>query len=96
MIYQSEAPAPEEIEVHKNRRDISSLSALTGETGLIGGTRVNVTPETRITKKRKNLKSLTLSPSFSGNKILLNEENDHNPKTTDTSKSEKDDMSHPS
>ena len=31
-----------------------------------------------------------------GNKILLNEENDDNPETIDTSKSEKYDMSHTS
>ena len=48
MIPHSEAPAPEEIEVQKNRRDTasstSSLSWATGETGLTGGTRVSVTP----------------------------------------------------
>ena len=37
-----------------------------------------------------------MSPFIPGNKGLLNEENDHNPKTTDTSQSEKYDMSHTS
>ena len=37
-----------------------------------------------------------MSPFIPVNKRLLNEENDHNPETTDTSKSEKDDMSHTS
>ena len=100
MISQSEAPAPEEIEVHKHRRDTdsftSSLSSKTGKTGLIGGTRVSVTPEKRIPNKKKYIKSLSLSPFLPGNKILLKEENDHNPETTDTSRSEKDDMSHTS
>ena len=62
MISQSEAPAPEEIEVHKHVRDTSYLSAATGETCLPGGTRVSVTPEKHIPKKKKNIKSLALSP----------------------------------
>ena len=37
-----------------------------------------------------------MSPFLPGNKILLKEENDHNPETTDTSRSEKYDMSHTS
>ena len=57
MIHQSEAPAPEEIVVHKHQRDASyytsSLSSSTVETGLTVGTRVNATPEKCITKKKK-------------------------------------------
>ena len=57
MIYQSEAPYPEEIVVRKHQRDTASvttyLSSSTGETGLTGGTRVNVTPEKLIPKKNK-------------------------------------------
>ena len=37
-----------------------------------------------------------MSPFISGNKRLLNEDNDDNPETKDTSISEKDDMSHTS
>ena len=37
-----------------------------------------------------------MSPFLPGNKILLNKENDHNHENTDTSRSEKDDMSHTS
>ena len=48
MIFQSEAPALEEIVVQKNHRDTashaSSLSSTTGGTGSTGVTRVNVTP----------------------------------------------------
>ena len=48
MIYQSEAPAPEEIVLHKHQRDAysytSSLSSPTIETGLTVGKRVNATP----------------------------------------------------
>ena len=66
MIYQPEAPALEEIEVQKHWRDTASftsyLSSETGETGLTGGTRVIVTPEKLIPKKKKNIKSLALSP----------------------------------
>ena len=47
-ISQSEAPAPEEIEVLKHKRDTdsftSSLHSETGETGLKGGTIASVTP----------------------------------------------------
>ena len=42
------------------------------------------------------MKSLALSPFLPGNKRLLNDKNDHNPENTDTSLSEKDDMSHTS
>ena len=37
-----------------------------------------------------------MSPFIPGNKILLNEDDDDNPETTDTSLSGKDDMSHTS
>ena len=37
-----------------------------------------------------------MSPFLPGNKILSNEDNDHNPETTDTSLTKKDDMSHTS
>ena len=47
-------------------------------------------------KEEENIKSLALSPFLPVNKILLNKENDHNPETTDTSLSEKYDMSHTS
>ena len=54
MISQSEAPAPEEIEVRKHRRDTAfytySLSLTAGETGSKGGTRVSITPEKRHSK----------------------------------------------
>ena len=53
MISQLESPAPEEIEVHKHRKYTSPLYSATGETGLTGGTRVSVTPEKRILKKKK-------------------------------------------
>ena len=57
MISQSEAPAPEEIEVRKHRRDKDFynyyLSSATGETGLTVETRVSVTPDKRIPKKKK-------------------------------------------
>ena len=96
MISQSEAPAPEEIEVHKHWRYVPSFYSATGETSLTGGTRVSVTPEKRIPKKKKYIKYLALSPFITGNRRLLNEENDNNPETTDTSRSEKDDMSHTS
>ena len=100
MISQSEAPAPEEIEVHKHQRDTSSytyyLSSETVETGLTGGTRVSLTPEKRIPNNRENTKSKALSLFLPVNKRLLNEENDNNPETTDTSLSQKYDMSHTS
>ena len=67
-----------------------------GRNRFTGGTRVSVTPEKLIPKKKKNIKSLSLSPFLPVNKILLNEENDHNPEITDTSLSEKYDMSHTS
>ena len=77
MISQSEAPGPEEIEVWKHRRYTSSytyfLSSATVETGLTGGTRLSVTPEKRIPKKNKNIKSKAFSPFLPGNKRLLNE-----------------------
>ena len=100
MIYQSETPAPEEIVVRKHQIDTvsytSSLSSSTGETGLTRGTRVNATPEKRIPKKKKYIKSKYLSPFIPGNKRLLNKDTDNKPETTDTSLSEKDDMSHTS
>ena len=86
--------------MRKHRRDTSYythfLSSATGETGLTGGTRLSVTPGKRIPNEKKNIKSLALSPFIPGNKILLKDENDHNPETTDTSRSEKDDISHTS
>ena len=61
MISQSEAPEPEEIVVRKHQRYTASvtysLASSTGETGLTGGTRVNVTPEKRIPKKKKYIKN---------------------------------------
>ena len=72
------------------------MAAATGETGLTGGTRGSVTPVKRIPNKKKNIKSLALTPFLPVNKILLNEENDHNTETTDTSQYEKDDVSHTS
>ena len=84
--------------MRKHRRDIasytSSLSLATGEKGLSGVTRVSVTPEKRIPKKKKNIKSKALSPFIPGNTIRLNKDNDYNPETTDTSLSKKDDMLH--
>ena len=57
MISQSDEPAPEELVVRKKLRHTasvtSSLSSSIGESGLSGVTRVNVTPEKRITKKNK-------------------------------------------
>ena len=57
MIFQSEAPAPEEIVVHKHNRDTASytysLSSSMGETFLTVVTRVNVMTEKCITKKKK-------------------------------------------
>ena len=86
--------------MRKHQRDTASrtsyLSLSTGETGLTGGTRVSVTPEKRIPKNKKHIKSLPLTQFIPGNIILLNDENDHNPKTTDTSLYEKDDMSYTS
>ena len=100
MISQSEAPAPEEIVMRKHQIDtashLSSLSSSIGETCLTGGTRVSVTPEKRIPKMNKYIKSKALSPFLPGNERLLNKDNDNNPETTDTSISEKDDMTHTS
>ena len=88
MIFQSEALAPKEIVVRKHQRDTasykSSLPSSTGETGLTVGTRVSLTPEERIPKKKKNIKYKALSPFIPGNKILLNKDNDDNPETKDT------------
>ena len=99
MISQSDAPAPEEVVVCK-KIDTSSvtsyLSSSTGKSCLTGGTRVNVTPEKRITKKHKYIKPTALPTFIPGNKILLKEDNYDNPETTDTSLSGKDDMSHTS
>ena len=53
-------------------------------------------PEKHIPKKKKYMKSKALSPFLPENRILLNEENDHDTETTDTSLSEKDDMPHTS
>ena len=46
--------------------------------------------------KKKNIKSLVLSPFLPGNKILLNKDNDDDPETTHTSLTEKYDISHTS
>ena len=56
VITQSETQAPEEIEVHKHRRDISALSSATGETGLTIGARLNVTTVKLIPEKNKHIK----------------------------------------
>ena len=58
--------------------------------------RVNITPEKCIPKKKKNIKYKALSPFLPGNKRILNEDNDDNPETIDTSLSENYDMSHTS
>ena len=68
----------------------------TGELGLPGGTKVNLTFKKLIKKKHKHIKPTALSPFLTGNKSLLNEDNDDNPETTYTSLSKKDDMSHTS
>ena len=100
MNSQSEAPAPEEIEVRKfqiyTASYKSSISSEKVEKGLTGGTRVSVMPEKCIPKKNKNIKSKALSPFIPGNKMLLKEKNDHDPETTYNSLSEKDDMPHTS
>ena len=62
MISQSEEPAPEEIEVQKHWRDTFYFSSATVETVLTGGTRLSLTPEKRIPKKKEDMKSLALSP----------------------------------
>ena len=86
--------------MRKHRRDTasvtSSLSSPTGESGLTGGTRVNVTPVKCIPKNQKYIKLTYLSLFFPRNKILLNEDNYDDPETTDTSLSGKYDMSHTS
>ena len=86
--------------MHKHQIDTAShtspLSSSTGETGLTGGKIVNVTPEKRIPKKKKYMKSRALSPFLPGNKIRLKEDNDYNPENTDTSLSREYDMSHTS
>ena len=71
----------------------SSLSSSTGESGLTGGTRVNITPEKLIPKKHKHIKPTALSKFIPENKILLNKDNDYNPEATYTSISGKDYMS---
>ena len=53
MFNKSEAPAPEEIVVHKHRSDISIMSGATGEICLTGVTRAIVTLEKRISIKIK-------------------------------------------
>ena len=68
----------------------------TGEAGLTGGTRINLTPDKHIPKKKKYIKPKALSPFLPGNKRLLNKDNDDNPETTDTSLSGKYYMSHTS
>ena len=69
------------------------MSSSTVESGLIGGTKVNVTPEKRIPKKHKYIKPTAFFPILPGNEILLNEDNDDNPETTDTSLTGKYDIS---
>ena len=56
LITQSESPAPKVIVVDKLWTDISVNSGLTGET------RASVTPEKRIPRKKRNIKSLAMSP----------------------------------
>ena len=94
------APAPEVVVVLKHwgytASVTSSLSSSNRESGLIGVTRVNVTQEKSIPKKKKYIKSKYLSPFVPGNKMLLNEDNYDNTKTRYTSLTEKDDMSHTS
>ena len=83
IISQSDSPAPEELELPKKQRDAASvkpsLYSSTGESGLTGVTRVNLTPYKRIPKKQKYIKPKDLSPFLPGNKILLNEDNYDNP-----------------
>ena len=68
MISQLDAPAPpapEYISVRNKKIDTasvtSSLSSSTGESGLTGEKRVNVTPEKRIPNKQKYIKPKALS-----------------------------------
>ena len=56
LITQSEAPAPEVIVMNKLWTDLSINSVLAGET------RASVTPEKRIPRKKRNIKSLATSP----------------------------------
>ena len=56
LITQSEAPAPELIVVDKLRTDLSVNFVLTGET------RVSVTPDKRIPRKKRNIKPLAIYP----------------------------------
>ena len=56
LITKSEAPAPEVIVVNKLRTDIYVNS------GLMGETKASVTPEKRIPRKKRNIKSLATSP----------------------------------
>ena len=72
------------------------MSSSSVESGLTGLTRVNVTPKKHIPKKHKYIKPTALSPFITDNKILLNEDNDDNPETTDTSLPGKYDISHTS
>ena len=70
MMSQSDAPAPEEVVLRKKRDTASvtySLSSPMVESSLIGGTRVNVTPEKCISKKQKYIKPTALSPFLPGN-----------------------------
>ena len=64
MITQSEAPAQEVIVVDTLWTNISVDSILTGETisVLTGETKANVTPEKRIPRNKRNIKSLAISP----------------------------------
>ena len=55
-----------------------------------------MTLDKRIPKKHKYIKTTALSPFLPRNKRLLNEDNDDNPETTDTSLSIKYDISHTS
>ena len=72
------------------------MSSSTWESGLTGGTRVNVSPEKRIPNNHKYIKPTALSPFLPLNKRLLNEDNDENPEITDTSLPGKYDISHTS
>ena len=53
-------------------------------------------PEKRIPKEQKYIKPTAFSPFITEKKRLLNEDNDDNPETTDTSLPGKDDRSHTS
>ena len=98
LISQSDAPATEEKVLRKHQRDTASvtyyLSSSTGESGLTGETRVNVMPEKRIPKKKKYIKPKALFAFIPGNKIILYEDNDNNPETTDTLLTGKYDITH--